>query len=329
MSTATETSTYLQAIARGLRDEMRRDPDVFLIGEDIATMGGAFKLTAGFLEEFGRERVVDTPIAESAIVGACIGAALMGKRPVAEMQFADFVTCGFNQLVSNAATWHYRTGTPLPFVVRLPYGGGIAGGPFHSRCPEAWFLHQPGLKIVAPSTPEDALALTVAAVRDDNPVLLLEQKYLYRRLKAELPESSEPAELGRAAVRREGADAVVFTYGWMVHEALAAAEELADAGAGEVEVVDLRTLLPYDAEQVLERARARRRVLVLHEAPLTGGLGGELASFVGEHAFEDLDAPVKRLGALDVPTPFAEELEKAVLPSRESIAAALRDLLEF
>ena len=329
MSTATEASTYLQAIARALRDELRRDPDVFLIGEDIATMGGAFKLTAGFVEEFGRERIVDTPIAESAIMGACIGAALMGKRPIAEMQFADFVTCGFNQLVSNAATWHYRTGTPLPFVVRLPYGGGIAGGPFHSRCPEAWFLHQPGLKILAPSTPEDALGLTVAAVRDDNPVLVLEQKYLYRRLKAELPSSSEPAEIGRAAVRREGRDAVVFTYGWMVHEAIAAAEELAEAGAGEVEVVDLRTLLPYDAERVLERARARRRVLVLHEAPLTGGFGGELAAFVGEHAFEDLDAPVKRLGALDVPTPFAEELEKAVLPSRETIAAALRSLLEY
>lgn len=322
-------STYLQAIALGLREEMHRDDGVFLIGEDIATMGGAFKLTAGFAEEFGPERVVDTPIAESAIIGACMGAALMGKRPVAEMQFADFVTCGFNQIVNNAATWHYRTGTPLPFVVRLPYGGGIAGGPFHSRCPEAWFVHQPGLKILAPSTPEDARGLITAAVRDDNPVLFLEHKYLYRRLKAELPETAAEVPIGRGVIAREGSDAVVFTYGRMVHDAIAAADSLSERGTGEVEVVDLRTLLPYDAELVLERSRARRRVLVLHEAPLTGGFGGELAAFIGEHAFEDLDAPVKRLGALDVPTPFAEELETAAIPSSDDIAETLTDLLAF
>lgn len=323
------SSTYLQAIAQGLREEMRRDASVFLIGEDIATMGGAFKLTAGFVDEFGSDRVVDTPIAESAIIGACMGAALMGKRPVAEMQFADFVTCGFNQIVNNAATWHYRTGTPMPFVVRLPYGGGIAGGPFHSRCPEAWFVHQPGLKVVAPSTPEDARGLIAAAIADDNPVLFLEHKYLYRRQKAELAAVSPEIPIGRGVLRREGSDAVVFTYGRMVHEAISAADSLSERGVGEVEVVDLRSLLPYDAELVLERARARRRVLVLHEAPLTGGFGGELAAFIGEHAFEDLDAPVKRLGALDIPTPFAEELEAAAIPSSETTADALTELLAF
>ncbi len=323
------SSTYLQAIAQGLREEMRRDESVFLIGEDIATMGGAFKLTAGLVDEFGTDRVVDTPIAESAIIGACIGAALMGKRPVAEMQFADFVSCGFNQIVNNAATWHYRTGTPLPFVVRLPYGGGIAGGPFHSRCPEAWFLHQPGLKIVAPSTPEDARGLLAAAIADDNPVLFLEHKYLYRRQKAELLPETPALPIGRGVVRREGSDAVVFTYGRMVHEATDAADELAAQGGGEVEVVDLRSLLPYDTELVLERTRARRRVLVLHEAPVTGGFGGELAAFIGEEAFEDLDAPVKRVGALDVPTPFAEELETAAIPTCEDIVSALTDLIGY
>ena len=322
-------STYLQAISRAMRDEMRRDERTFLIGEDIAVMGGAFKITHGFLEEFGGRRVVDTPIAESGIVGACIGAALMGFRPVAEMQFADFVTCGFNQLVNNAATWHYRTGTPLPFVVRLPAGGNIGGAPFHSRNPEAWFVHQPGLKVVAPSTAEDALGLLTAAMRDDNPVLFLEHKYLYRRQKAVLPEGDHVTPLGRAAIRRPGKDAVVLTYGWMVHEAVAVADALAAEGVGEVEVVDLRSLLPFDAETILARAGACHRVLVLHEDTLTGGFGGELAALVGEHAFESLDAPVMRLAALDTPVPFAQPLEKAFLPGREKIDPALRSLLAW
>ena len=328
-SAAAGESTYLQAISRALRDEMRRDERVFLIGEDIATMGGAFKITHGFVAEFGRERVVDTPIAESAIVGACIGAALMGYRPVAEMQFADFVTCGFNQLVNNAATWHYRTGTPLPFVVRLPAGGNIAGGPFHSRCPEAWFVHQPGLKVVAPATAEDALGLLVASMRDDNPVLYLEHKYLYRRQKARLPEGDHVAELGRALVRRTGSDAVVVTYGWMVHEAIDAARAIAESGGGDVEVLDLRTLLPFDGETILARVAAAHRVLVLHEDTLTGGFGGELAAFIGEHAFETLDAPILRLGALDTPVPFAAPLEKAFLPTKDKIEAKLRELLAW
>ena len=322
-------STYLQAISRAMRDEMRRDERTFLIGEDIAVMGGAFKITHGFLEEFGELRVVDTPIAESGIVGACIGAALMGFRPVAEMQFADFVTCGFNQLVNNAATWHYRTGTPLPFVVRLPAGGNIGGAPFHSRNPEAWFVHQPGLKVVAPSTAADALGLLTAAMRDDNPVLFLEHKYLYRRQKAVLPEGEHVVPIGRAAIRRKGRDAVVLTYGWMVHEALAVADALAASGAGEVEVVDLRSLLPFDAETILQRAAACHRVLVLHEDTLTGGFGGELAALVGEHAFESLDAPVTRLAALDTPVPFAQPLERAFLPGRDKIEPALRRLLAY
>ncbi len=322
-------STYLQAISRGLRDEMRRDERVFLIGEDIAVMGGAFKITHGFLDEFGADRIVDTPIAESGIIGACIGAALMGLRPVAEMQFADFVTCGFNQIVNNAATWHYRTGTPLPFVVRLPAGGNIGGAPFHSRNPEAWFIHQPGLKVVAPATAEDALALLVAAIRDDNPVLYLEHKYLYRRQKAVLPAGDVVTELGRAALRRPGGDAVIITYGWMVHEAIAAADVLAAAGGGEVGVLDLRTLMPFDGDAVLASVRERHRALVLHEDTLTGGFGGEIAAFIGEHAFEALDAPVMRLGGLDTPVPFAQPLEKAFLPTREKIEPALRQLLAW
>ena len=330
MSTpAPAPATYLQAIAHGLATELRRDERVFLLGEDIAAMGGAFKLTAGFLEEFGPQRVLDTPMAETAIVGACIGAALMGRRPIAEMQFSDFVTCAFNQIVNNAATWHWRTGTPLPFVLRLPVGGGISGGPFHSRSPEAWFAHAPGLKLVAPSTPEDAVGLLRAAVRDDNPVLFLEHKYLYRRQKAPLPAEDHVVPLGRAAVRRPGREAVVFTWGWMVHESLAAAEEIAADSSREVEVVDLRTLLPWDAELLLERTAACHRVLIVHEAPLTGGLGGELAAFLGEHAFEALDAPVRRLGAPDCPVPFAPALERAFLPDRTRIRAALEDLLTF
>lgn len=328
-SAAAGESTYLQAISRALRDEMRSDPRTFLIGEDIAVMGGAFKITHGFAREFGEDRVIDAPIAESGIIGACIGAALMGYRPVAEMQFADFITCGFNQLVNNAATWHYRTGTPLPFVVRLPAGGNIGGAPFHSRNPEAWFIHQPGLKIVAPSTADDALGLLVAAMRDDNPVLFLEHKYLYRRQKAILPQGDHVVPLGRAAIRRPGRDAVVFTYGWMVHEALAAAEAIASSGGGEVEVVDLRSLMPFDAGMLLERTAACHRVLVLHEDTLTGGFGGELAALVGEQAFESLDAPVMRLAALDTPVPFAQPLEKAFLPGREKIESALRRLLAY
>ena len=253
----------------------------------------------------------------------------MGLRPVAEMQFADFITCGFNQLVNNAATWHYRTGTPLPFVVRLPAGGNIAGGPFHSRNPEAWFVHQPGLKVVAPATAEDAYALTLAAMRDDNPVLVLEHKYLYRRQKAVLAGEPAKARLGEARVRRAGTAAVVVTYGWMVHEAIAAADAIAASGAGEVEVLDLRSLLPFDAEAILSRVRACHRALVLHEDTLTGGFGGEIAALVGEHAFEALDAPVMRLGSLDAPVPFAQPLEKAFLPSRERIEATLRELLRW
>ena len=326
---AANESTYLQAISRALRDEMRRDERVLLIGEDIATMGGAFKITHGFVQEFGRQRVVDTPIAESGLIGACIGLALMGHRPVAEMQFADFVTCGFNQLVNNAATWHYRTGSPLPFVVRLPAGGNIAGGPFHSRCPEAWFAHQPGLKIVAPATATDALGLLVAAMRDDNPVLYLEHKFLYRRQKAVLPDGDHVVEIGRAAQRRAGRDAVIITYGWMVHEAVAAADAVAARGLGEVEVLDLRSIAPLDVEAVLARAAACHRVLVLHEDTLTGGFGGEIAALIGENAFQSLDAPVMRMGALDTPVPFASSLEKAFLPTQEKIVTTLESLLAW
>ncbi|MEK6608815.1 MAG: alpha-ketoacid dehydrogenase subunit beta, partial [Myxococcota bacterium] len=305
--------TYIDAIRAALAEEMRRDESVILVGEDIGAYGGAFKATKGLLEEFGAERVIDAPIAESAIVGVCIGAAIRGLRPVAEMQFADFVTCGFSQLVVNAATFHYRSGQSVPMVVRLPAGGGVAAGPFHSRCPEAWFAHAPGLKVVVPATPRDARALMLAAIRDPDPVIYVEQKFLYRRLKEDVPADDPPAELGRALVRREGKDATVVTYGAGVHMALEAAEALAARGRS-IEVVDLRSLVPYDGETVLASVRKTSRVLVLHEAHRTCGFGAEVAALVADEAFAHLDAPVRRLAALDAPTPAEATLEDFVRP---------------
>jgi 2-oxoisovalerate dehydrogenase E1 component beta subunit len=319
--------TYLEAIAAALRDAMRRDPGVFLLGEDIGRMGGAFKVTKGFLDEFGADRVIDMPLGEAGIVGTAIGAALRGMRPVAEMQFADFVVCAVNPLVTFASLNHWRTGTALPMVVRLPYGGWIRGGPFHSRCPEAWFYHVPGLKIAAPSTPADAYGLLTSAIRDPNPVLFLEHKYLYRRAKGGVA-AGEEVPLGTARVARPGRDVSVVTYGAMVPMALEAAEALAKDGV-EAEVLDLRSLAPLDREAVLATARKTRRVLVAHEDALTGGIGGDLAAMIGEHAFESLDAPVRRLGALDVPIAAAPTLEDATLPSKDALTAALRDLAAY
>jgi 2-oxoisovalerate dehydrogenase E1 component beta subunit len=321
--------TYIDAISRGMWEEMERDPSVFLIGEDIGAYGGAFKATKGFLQRFGRERVIDATLSEAAIVGASVGAAVVGMRPIAEMQFADFVTCGFNQLVTNAAKTHYRWHIPVPMVVRLPSGGYIHGGPYHSACPEAWFFHVPGLKIVAPATPADAKGLMKSAVRDNNPVLYVESKYLYRRIKGEVPEGDVTVPIGKAEVKRAGTDAAVITYGATLHHCLEAAETLAREEGADVMVLDLRTLAPLDVDAILAAARATGKVMVVHEDNLTGGIGGEVAALVAERAFDALDAPVRRLAALDTPVPFAPPLEEFVLPNAARVTAALRGLLHY
>lgn len=320
--------TYLEAIADALREEMERDPAVFLLGEDIASYGGAFKVTKGLLERFGEARVVDTPISESAIIGAAIGAALMGLRPVAEMQFSDFIACGFNQIVNNAAKIHYRWGAAVPMVIRCPSGGGVGGGPFHSQNPEAWFCRVPGLKVVTPASPADAKGLLKSAIRDPNPVLYFEHKHLYRRLRGPVPPGDHLTPIGTASRAREGTDAAIVTYGGTVPLALEAAESLAGDGF-EIEVLDLRTLVPLDREAILQAARRTHRVLVLHEDTLTGGFGGEIAAWIAEHAFEALDAPVRRLGALDTPVPYSPVLEEQFLPNRAKLLDVLRELLEY
>lgn len=320
--------TYLEALRAALAEEMAQDERVFLIGEDIGTYGGAFKVTDGLLDRFGASRVIDTPISEAAIVGAAIGASYMGLRPVAEMQFMDFVGCAFDMLTNFAAKSRYRCGLGVPIVVRGPCGGGVGGGPFHSVNPEAFFLNTPGLKIVEPSTAYDAKGLLKAAMRDEDPVLFLEHKFLYRRVKDEVPDEEYVVPLGRAAVRREGTDATIVTFGAMVHVALEAATTLAADGV-EVEVLDLRTLAPLDRETILASVARTSRVLVLHEATRTGGIGGEIAAMIAEEAFEYLDAPVARLGSLDTPVPYSPPLEAAFLPNRDKVVAAVRKLVEY
>ncbi|HEX8985496.1 MAG TPA: alpha-ketoacid dehydrogenase subunit beta [Bryobacteraceae bacterium] len=320
--------TYLEAIRQGLWEEMERDPNVFLIGEDIGVYGGAFKITAGMLERFGENRVVDTPLAEAAVVGAAIGASFMGLRPVAEMQFSDFITCGFDQIVNYAAKCRYRWNAPVPIVVRAPSGGGIHGGPFHSQNPEAWFTHVPGLKVVAPATATDAKGLIKASIRDNDPVIFFEHKGLYRRVKEELPEGDFTVPIGKARVAREGTDLSIVTYGAMVYVALQVAETLDKEGVS-VEVIDLRTLLPLDEEAILESVRKTSRVIVLHEATLTGGFGGEIAARISERAFECLDAPVVRMASPDVPVPFSPPLEEAFLPNAEKVLAKARWLCAY
>jgi pyruvate/2-oxoglutarate/acetoin dehydrogenase E1 component len=317
--------TYLQAISDGLREEMRRDETVFCLGEDIGVFGGAFKVTDGFAEEFGIDRVLDTPLAENAIIGAAVGAAIEGMKPVCEMQFADFISCGFDQLVNVAGKLHYRQGVSVPMVVRLPSGGGFSGGPFHSQNPEAWFVQAPGLKVVAPATAEDAKGLLVSAIRDPNPVCYLEHKGLYRYVKGEVPEGDFTVPLGEARIAREGEEMSVITYGSGVHLALQAAEELEE----DIEVLDLRTLCPLDTEAILASARKTGKVLVAHEATRSAGVGAEVAALVTEEAFEDLDGPVRRLTAPDVPIPFSPPLEQAVLPQLEDMKEACRELLAY
>lgn len=320
--------TYLQAISDALRGEMRRNDKVFLIGEDVGVYGGAFKVSLGFQEEFGPWRVIDAPLAETAIVGACTGAALMGMRPVAEMQFADFVSCAWDHLVTVAAKQRWRAGTAVPIVVRLPSGGGFSGGPFHSQNPESSFAHIPGLKCVCPATPEDAKGLLISAIEDPNPVLFFEHKHLYRRIKAEVPEERYATPIGKARLHRPGDDVTVVTWGAMLYTADEAADQL-DGDGVSVEIVDLRTVMPWDKAAVLESVRKTSKLLVLHEDTHTGGFGAEIAATVAEQAFEDLDAPVRRITAPDTPAPFSPPLEKAYIPQVEDVVKGLRELAEY
>jgi pyruvate/2-oxoglutarate/acetoin dehydrogenase E1 component len=320
--------TYLQAISSSLRDEMRRDPSVFVMGEDIGVFGGAFKVTQGFLEEFGPDRVIDTPISESGFVGAACAAATAGFRPVVEFQFIDFIACAFDQIVNYAAKCYYRWGIQMPVVLRGPTGGGIHAGPFHSQNPEAWFAHTPGLKVVLPATAKDAKGLLTAAIRDNNPVIYLENKFLYRHYKEEVPDGEYLVPIGIAALRTIGKDLSIISYGGAVHLCVEAANMLDREGAS-VEVLDLRSLAPLDKQAILESVKKTSRALVVHEANMTGGFGGEIAALIAQEAFDYLDAPVMRVASLDVPVPFSPPLERAVLPSLDRVTAAARKLLEY
>jgi pyruvate/2-oxoglutarate/acetoin dehydrogenase E1 component len=317
--------TYLQAISDAMREEMRHDERVLVMGEDIGVFGGAFKVTDGFIDEFGPDRVMDTPLAESGIIGTAIGAAVVGLRPIAEMQFADFVSCGFDQLVNVAAKMYYRQGLPVNLTVRLPSGGGFSGGPFHSQNPEAWFMHAPGIKVVAPSTAQDAKGLLIGAVRDHNPVVYLEHKHLYRRVRGEVEEGRYTTPF-RARVAHEGSDLTVVAYGAMVHTAL---EATADIDGASIEVLDLRSLVPLDEEAILASVRKTSKVLVVDEANATCAAGAQVAALVADRAFEDLDGPVRRIATPDVPIPFSPPLEQAVLPSVDRVREAARELLEY
>jgi len=320
--------TYLEAIRQGIWEEMERDPTVFCLGEDIGIYGGAFKVTDGFIDRFGPERVIDTPISEMAIVGAAFGAALTGMRPVAEFQFMDFIGCAFNQIVNMVAKAHYRWGAPAPLVIRGPSGGNVHGGPFHSQNPEMWFVHAPGLKVVCPATPYDAKGLIKAAIRDNNPVIFFEHKYLYRRIKDEIPAGDYVVPLGKARIARHGRDLSVITYAAMVHTALEAAEILSQEGV-EIEIVDLRTVAPLDHEAIAATVRKTSKVIILHEHSRTAGLAGEIAAIVNEEAFDDLDGPIVRLASLDTPVPFSPPQEEYFLPQVRAVVREARRLKAY
>ena len=319
---------YLEAIRQALFEEMERDERVFVLGQDVGVYGGAFKVTEGLQARFGKERVLDTPLAEEAIVGGAIGAAMRGMRPVAEMQFIDFISRAFDLLTNFAAKNRYRTGVGVPMVVRGPCGGGVHGGPYHSQSPEMYFVKTPGLKVVAPATAYDAKGLLKAAIRDDDPVLFLEHKFLYRRVKDRVPEADYIVPIGKAAIRRPGVDFTIVTYGAMVWTALEAAEILAKDGVS-AEVLDLRTLLPLDEEAILASVRRTGKCLVLHEDTRTGGLGAEIAATLSEKAFEWLDGPILRVTAPDTPVPYSPPLEEAFLPNVNTLLAAARKLVRY
>lgn len=320
--------TYLEAIRDGMREELRRDPAVFLLGEDIGVFGGAFKVTEGLFEEFGPDRVIDTPLAEAGFTGMAVGAAMAGMRPIVEYQFSDFMSCAFDQITNFAAKTYYRLGVPVPIVFRAPCGGGVHGGPFHSQNPEAYYVHTPGVKVVAPATASDAKGLLKAAVRDNNPVLYLEHKYLYRRVREEVPGGDWVVPIGSAMVRKPGSDLTVLAYGAMVHVALEAVEQMGRRGA-EVEIVDLRSLVPLDRDTIRESVRKTAKVLIVQEANRTGGYAGELAAVVNEEAFEFLDGPIRRVTAPDTPVPFSPPLEAFYLPDAAKVAEAATALLDY
>lgn len=321
--------TYLQAIRQALIEEMDRDPNVILLGEDIGVYGGAFKLTDGLLERYGSDRVIDTPITEAGLIGAAAGASLMGLRPVVEMQFIDFISCAFSQITNLVAKFHYRTGRSLPLVVRGPCGGGVGAGPFHSQSPEAYFFHTPGLKIIAPATPSDARALLKSAIRDDDPVLFLEYKSLYRQIKEDVPWADEVLPLGVATIRRPGNDLTIITYGAMVHKSLDAASKLQDSDGIDVEIVDLRTLVPLDQELILKSAKKTNRVMVVHEATRSGGVAAEIIARINETIFDYLDAPILRVTGQNTMVPYSIPLEEACLPQVHDIIRAARWLVRY
>ncbi len=320
--------TYLEAVRQGIWEEMERDPTVLCLGEDIGIYGGAFKVTEGFIDRFGPERVIDTPIAESAIVGAAFGASLTGMRPVAEFQFMDFIGCAFNQIVNMVAKAHYRWGAPAPLVIRGPSGGNVHGGPFHSQNPEMWFVHAPGLKVVCPATPYDAKGLIKASIRDNNPVIFFEHKYLYRRIKEEVPEEDYIVPLGKARIAREGHDLSIITYAAMVYTALEAAETLSQEGI-DLEIVDLRTISPLDRQAIAETVRKTSKVIVLHEHSRTGGLAGEIAAIINEEAFDALDGPIVRIAAQDSAVPFSPPQEEYFLPKVSDVLREARRLKAY
>jgi len=323
-----EQITYLEALRKALEHSLEDDPRVVLLGEDIATYGGAFKLTQGFLERFGPDRIIDTPIVETGLVGAAIGSGMAGLRPIVEMQFIDFISCAFNQLTNFAATCHFRWGQSVPIVIRGPAGGGVHAGPFHSQMVESFFLNTPGLKIVVPSTVSDAYTMLLGAIEDPDPVIFLEQKALYRTLKDTLDETAAPVPPGVAALRREGDHLSIFSWGAMLHRCSAAAARAAEEGI-QCEILDLRSLCPLDLEAIYRSARKTGKVLIVHEDNLTGGAGAEISARISEHCFEDLDAPVRRLAALDIPIPYAGSLEDASLPGEDDILESVRSLASW
>lgn len=320
--------TYLEAIRQALDEELARDKDVFLLGEDIGNYGGAFRVTEGFYEKYGRWRIIDTPLSESGFTGAAIGAALMGMRPVVEMQFADFISCAFDQIVNVAAKNNYRWGGKTPLVIRAPFGGNVHGGAFHSQCPEGWFFNVPGLKMVAPSNPYDAKGLLKSAIRDNDPVIYFEHKFLYRRIKGEVPDDDYVVPIGKVNVVREGTDISIITYGAMTHVAIEASKVLEDDGIS-AEIVDLRTLLPLDKEGIYQSVKKTSKVIVLYETPKTGGIGAEVAALIAEDMFEYLDSPIVRIAAPDTPVPFSPPLEEFYLPNAEDVVKAAKRLAAY
>jgi len=320
--------TYLEAIREAMDEEMERDPSVFVIGEDVGIYGGAFRATEGFLEKYGEWRILDTPLSESGFTGAAIGAALVGMRPVVEMQFADFISCAFDQLVNVAAKNHYRWGASTPIVVRAPYGGNIHGGPFHSQCIEGFFSNVPGLKIVAPSTVYDAKGLLKAAIRDNDPVIYCEHKYLYRRIKDSIPEEDYVVPIGKARIVLEGKDVSIITYGAMVYTAIEAAKALSGKGIS-CEIVDLRTILPLDKGTIFNTVKKTNKVVVLHEQTKTGGIGAEVSSLISEYCFDYLDGPIVRIAAPDTPVPYSAQMEEAFIPQTTDVVSVVEKLLRY